>query len=137
MKKRLNPHLIELLARELHANQTRFDKKTPYIKHPEAVASMVKGKLNKQIAWLHDAIEDTPETEESLLARGVPPKVVKYVAVLTRRKGESYNNYIDRLVDSPRAVHIKTMDMLDNLSDQPTRLQVRRYASALKKFLKT
>lgn len=58
---------------KLHRNQTRKGSETPYINHLLAVASIVgeNGGTEDEViaALLHDAIEDTLETKESLAAR--------------------------------------------------------------------
>lgn len=62
-----------LLASELHRKQTRKGSGVPYITHLLAVASLVGengGTENEVVAaLLHDAIEDTDETRDSLAAR--------------------------------------------------------------------
>lgn len=68
-----------------------------------------------QAAWLHDSIEDTDATAESLLAAGVANEVVDLVVVLTHPKGEPYADYIDRVKACPDAVTIKLADINDNL----------------------
>jgi (p)ppGpp synthase/HD superfamily hydrolase len=60
-------------AARLHKNQTRKGSETPYVNHLLAVASIVgeNGGTEDEViaALLHDAIEDTPETKESLAKR--------------------------------------------------------------------
>ena len=89
-------------AREIatRAHRGQRDKVgTPYIRHPEAVAALVRLLPTFEAAdpetrtdvvaaaWLHDVIEDTSETAESLLAQGVSPTAVAAVLALTRRDG--------------------------------------------------
>ena len=60
-------------AARLHRDQTRKGTRIPYVTHLLAVAAIVgeNGGTEDEVvaALLHDAIEDTPETEESLSAR--------------------------------------------------------------------
>lgn len=53
------------MAYELHAGQTRADKYTPYITHPELVAKLVSDYTIDDkliaIAWLHDIIEESSD----------------------------------------------------------------------------
>ena len=60
-------------AARLHRDQTRKGTDIPYVTHLLAVAAIVgeNGGTEDEVvaALLHDAIEDTPETEESLEAR--------------------------------------------------------------------
>ena len=43
-------------------------------------------------------------------------KICKAVDLLSRRKGEKYNHYIDRLKDNNLAVTVKLADLIDNFS---------------------
>lgn len=62
-----------VLAARLHRDQTRKGTNIPYVTHLLAVAAIVgeNGGTEDEVvaALLHDAIEDTPETESSLAAR--------------------------------------------------------------------
>jgi len=108
------------LAAELHSGQ--IDKTgRPYIEHLSRVFIRVLeqgGDRYQQIAaLLHDAIEDGHATEDSLLEMGVPRAAVDLVAVLTRRKGQSYPEYIRAVLSRDRAVLIKRCDLADNLDE--------------------
>lgn len=63
-------------ASELHRNQTRKGTKIPYVTHLMGVASIVGENYGTEdeviAALLHDAIEDTAQTRESLYARFGP-----------------------------------------------------------------
>jgi hypothetical protein len=48
-------------------------------------------------AVLHDILEDTEWTVDDLASRGVDPLVFEAVEVLTRRSGETYMGYIERI----------------------------------------
>ena len=131
--------IAENIAREAHAGQFRRDGVTPYITHVEAVVK----KLNEDYrlawcddtiaaAWLHDVIDDTKETFESLKAKGVmTPKVDTALRYLTKKSGQSYDEYISMLCSTNIARSIKIYDILHNISDQPTNRQIRKYATAL------
>lgn len=62
-----------LHAARLHRDQTRKGTTIPYVTHLLAVAAIVgeNGGTEDEVvaALLHDAVEDTPETESSLAAR--------------------------------------------------------------------
>jgi len=108
------------LAAKLHSGQ--IDKTgRPYIEHLSRVFIRVLeqgGDRYQQIAaLLHDAIEDGHATEDSLLEMGVPRAAVDLVAVLTRRKGQSYPEYIRAVLSRDRAVLIKRCDLADNLDE--------------------
>jgi (p)ppGpp synthase/HD superfamily hydrolase len=71
-------------------------------------------------AYLHDVLEDTPTTAADLLA----------AEALTRREGESYADFIDRVATDPSAARIKRADIGDNLDGTTDSLR-RRYTRAL------
>ncbi len=52
-------------------------------------------------AVLHDLPEDTGCTVEDLASWGVDPVVCEVVDVLTRRSGETYMGYVQRICDAP------------------------------------
>lgn len=121
------------IATAAHFGQTRRDGVTPYIFHPHSVVT----RLNSRdiyavcVAWLHDVLEDTHETEATLLSKGVPLLVVDTVALLTKEKGVSYQDYLEKIKASPLASKVKIADMLANLSDKPTDRQILKYARGL------
>lgn len=120
------------LAENAHAGQTRRDGRTPYIRHPGAVAASLSGESPEVIAtaWLHDVMEDTAETAESLLRAGIPDAVIEAVALLTKADA-SYETYLKAVRAHPIARKVKIADMLHNLSDSPTEKQIVKYARGL------
>ena len=64
-----------------------------YIKHPLFVASLVDTQEEKAVALLHDVLEDSPYTVEELILAGLPETVVTAVQVLTKKKGQDYQQY--------------------------------------------
>ncbi len=108
--------LAEEIAREAHKGQTRRDR-TPYIIHPKRVAQSLKASYYQAVAWLHDVIEDTDITAEELLKKGVAPRIVNSVKVLSRGYGENYFVFIMRVLRDEMAVKVKIADIEDNLRD--------------------
>lgn len=134
--------LCEHLARIYHSGQTRNDKHTAYIVHPERVALALafRGAPPRIIAagWLHDVLEDTSATVEGLRAQGVPDEVIRILRLLNKkevRPDEPYELYIDRIADDPDALQVKVADILDNLMDAPGKNQVAKYSTALFRLL--
>ncbi len=78
----------EQIARDAHSGQFRRDGVTPYIVHPESVASRVNTPEEKATAWLHDVLEDTSVSQQDLLNAGIPENVV--TAVVTMKKTEVF-----------------------------------------------
>ena len=87
----------------------------PYVFHPWHVAEEMKDELSTAAALLHDVLEDTGATPEELKEYGFPEDVVKTVMLLTRREGESYRVYIERLAVDPVARQIKLADLRHNM----------------------
>jgi (p)ppGpp synthase/HD superfamily hydrolase len=124
--------LCEEIARNAHAGQYRRDGVTPYIVHPEDVASRLKTTEEKCVAWLHDVVEDTDITAFDLYMKGVPSHIIKAVIDLTKIDGESYETFIYRVILNPLARQVKIADIESNLSDSPTDKQIAKYTEALK-----
>ncbi len=124
--------LAERIARQAHAGQFRRDGVTPYIVHPEAVASRVFKPEEKATAWLHDVLEDTHMTKQDLLDAGIPENVVEAVVIMTKTEGVSYSDYLVKVKENPIARVVKIADMNSNLADTPTPKQIAKYAEGLK-----
>lgn len=124
--------LAEEIAIKAHAGQFRRGGVVPYIEHPRAVAKRVPGDPEAQVvAWLHDVIEDTGETEESLRAAGIPSHLVDAIVLMTKSRESTYEKYLDRIATSPLVTKVKIADMISNLADNPTTKQIRKYAKGL------
>lgn len=132
--------LAEFVATAAHAGQTRqFGEEAgaPYIDHPrrvaESVARMGADSFSVQAAWLHDVIEDTDLTAGDLTRLGFNRSVVLTVVALSRLEGESYADFIERLVlgSDVRAKLVKMADLTDNLRTLPEGHSLRkRYKAA-------
>jgi (p)ppGpp synthase/HD superfamily hydrolase len=130
------------IATKAHAGQFRFDGITPYIDHPKTVAAMFNDYSNvttayylKTVAWLHDVLEDTKVTADDLLQAGIHWTAVEAVVALTKLPGEDYDAYLIRVKANFLARQVKIKDILHNLSDNPTKNQVKKYAKALQFLL--
>lgn len=129
-------NIIEIarrIAHLAHRGQFRRDGLTPYINHPAAVAGKLAGESQVVVAaaWLHDVLEDTAETPETLRAAGMPDSVIHAVEVLTKTAGVSYDEYLAGVRQNWIARKVKVADMLHNLSDAPTEKQIVKYARGL------
>jgi (p)ppGpp synthase/HD superfamily hydrolase len=116
-------------AMEAHGSQK--DKAgMPYILHPLRVMLALpywEHRL-RAVAVLHDVVEDTGETLEDLLNAGLDPFIVNAVDALTKRRGETYEFYLQRVRKNPSALTVKAADMADNMD--PDRLRVLHAAEA-------
>lgn len=74
--------------------------------------------LGEAAAWLHDAVEDTPMTEEVLLQLEFPREVVELVGLLTRTKDVPSDLYYRKIKADPLARLIKAADMDSNTAPE-------------------
>lgn len=102
------------------SNRQRDLRGYPYILHLFRVMDMGKTYLGQIIRVLHDSVEDHGHrgiTLEYLGSRGVPEQALKYIEALTHREGESYDDYITRVIEAgPEAISAKMDDLTDNTS---------------------
>lgn len=128
------------LATGAHAGQT--DKTgLPYITHPERVAFRLTTPEAQVVGWLHDTVEDTSITVQDIESQ-FGPETAAAVDAISRRDGEAWSDYIDRVAANPVARQVKISDLIDNsnLSRIPhvTMKDVKRHAKynrALKRLL--
>ncbi len=114
----LNIQEIYKIAEDAHAGQIRKmgeDKGKPYIIHPQRVAAKFDDITLKSIAILHDVIEDTSLTMQSLFHMGIDIVVCQAVQVLTRKKSETYLDFILRIKTNDFALPVKIEDIKDNM----------------------
>lgn len=108
------------LATKVHQGQFRWDGKTPYITHPEAVADQLTTPEEKAVGYLHDVVEDTKVTLDDLRETGFPEEVVLGVGAMTNPKRENtYLEYIKTVMNNPIATNVKIADIRHNMSTMP------------------
>lgn len=104
-----------VLATNRHANQ--FDRAgVPYILHCLKVMHYTKSddeELNC-IAIGHDIVEDTDTTYQELYDMGFTARVVTAIDALTKRRGESYDDYKSRVKANVDAIKVKKADLRHN-----------------------
>ena len=101
------------IARKAHEGQ--LDKAgVDYIEHPIYVASQVDTEEEKAVALLHDVIEDSPVSAEGLLQASLPETVVTAVQVLTKKKEQDYQTYLETVKKNPLARVVKLADLKHN-----------------------
>ena len=129
------------LALRIHSGQ--IDKAgAPYILHPLRVMLSMVNDTERQVAVLHDVMEDGEITPEILRAEGFSDEVCSAVALLTKMPGDSYEEYLNRLEGNPIARSVKIADLKDNMNPdrikEPTQTDIERmekYRKAME-FLK-
>ena len=102
------------LAVEAHRGQKDRNAR-PYILHPLTLMMKMDTEVEMMTAVLHDVVEDTSWTLAGLAAEGFPKQVVEAVDALSKRAGEAYDDYIDRLSRNSLAVKVKVADLVDNM----------------------
>lgn len=101
------------IAKKAHLGQ--IDKAgEDYIKHPEKVASFVSSDEEKSVAYLHDVIEDTELTLEDLREYGFSEEVLKAVDVITKKRGQDYQTYLNSVKENKLARVVKLADLRHN-----------------------
>lgn len=127
-------------ATRAHDGQT--DKAgLPYIAHPQRVAARLDTPEAKVVGWLHDTVEDTPLTVRDIEA-AFGPETATAVDAVSRREGEAWSDYLDRVAANPIARQVKISDLIDNSNLQRIPrvtmkdvMRQARYNKALKKLL--
>ncbi|PCJ95927.1 MAG: phosphohydrolase [Hyphomicrobiales bacterium] len=123
-----------------HAGQT--DKAgQDYIFHLKRVADRLSGD-DQAVAWLHDIIEDTCYRMASL-QQAFPVHIANAVDAMTKRGGESYATYLNRVKTNDMALRVKLADIADNSDperlaklDEKTRQRLKKkYETALEILL--
>lgn len=119
----MNDLLLTAIAIAAAAHNGQVDKAGfPYIRHPIAVMRAVASRLPDDVdahvaAVLHDVIEDTDVNPRMLLDSGISARAVELVLVLTKKPGETYADFVERVIAAgPAAVTIKLCDVEHNLS---------------------
>lgn len=112
----------DLLLKTLELVIKLFEGKTdkaglPYYNHLLKVYANVDNYDEKIIALLHDVVEDTEVTFDDLKVYGYPENILEALRVLTKKKGEYYPDYIERIIDGNniQALNVKLADLKHNV----------------------
>ena len=120
----------KLLASDAHAGQQRKDG-SPYTVHLELVASKMDSEDAKVIAWLHDVLEDTDIEVIDLFSKGISGNNIEVIQVLTKRREQRFEDYIDSVSKNDMARKVKIADLIANISDNPSNKQIVKFSKAL------
>jgi (p)ppGpp synthase/HD superfamily hydrolase len=104
---------IELAVAAHHGQTDKYHQ--PYILHVLGVAGRCRSVEEKIVAFLHDVVEDTDTTCDDLRKRGFPEHIVEAVDRLTRRRGENYDEFVERIAPNALARAVKLADLEDNM----------------------
>jgi (p)ppGpp synthase/HD superfamily hydrolase len=104
-----------LIAAQAHEGQK--DKSgAAYILHPLRMMMRMESEAAMIAAILHDVVEDSDWTLEQLRGEGFSEEVLQAVDCLTKRDGESYDEFIARVQTSAIARQVKIADLEDNMN---------------------
>lgn len=110
------PTLEDAIALAVEAHRGQRDKAgQTYILHPLRVMMRLETDTERMVAILHDVVEDTPWTLERLRGLGYPEEVLSALDCLTKREGETYEAFIERVLPHPLARRVKRADLEDNM----------------------
>jgi GTP diphosphokinase / guanosine-3',5'-bis(diphosphate) 3'-diphosphatase len=143
--KDLDHLLITAIALAKKSHQNQFDKAgKPYINHPIRVMNSVESYEEKIVAILHDAIEDSDLTLTDLVELEFPIGIVEAIEAITKRNGEDYEAYLQRVMANAIALRVKIADMQDNMNidriSNPTEKdwqRLQKYQATLPRLLET
>jgi (p)ppGpp synthase/HD superfamily hydrolase len=122
------------LAIEAHRGQT--DKyNQPYMLHVLGVMGRCRTIEEKIVALLHDVVEDTDHTFDDLRELGISERIITAVELLTRRRGETYDHFVERIAPDPLARAVKLADLEDNMDvRRSTRAMKEKDAERMEKY---
>lgn len=103
---------------DIHFKDKKDKGGNPYTEHLIYVMQNVETTEEKVIALLHDIIEDTDITEEEILGFGIHQIFIDAIKILTKRTNESYDEYINRIIESKNqlAINVKVVDLEHNMN---------------------
>jgi (p)ppGpp synthase/HD superfamily hydrolase len=104
-----------IVATEAHRGQQDKAGRS-FILHPLSVMLMTETDEQRQVAALHDVVEDTPVTLDDLRRHGFSEPVLAAIDRLTRREGEDYEAFVRRAAEDRLARVVKMADLRDNLA---------------------
>lgn len=130
------------LAASAHVGQE--DKGgNPYILHPLRVMLKASDDDTRIVAVLHDVVEDSNFTLNDLSQIfHFKREILEAVDALTKRKGETYDEFIQRVKQNELARRVKILDLEDNMMisriPNPTEndyARIEKYMKALEDLL--
>ena len=114
--KTLNEQLEIAIELAIKYHKGQIDKGgNPYILHPLEVMNNVDRIEFKIAAVLHDIIEDTECTIDTLREWGIDEDIIESINILTHKKGMSYMEYITEISYNLIATEVKIADLKRNM----------------------
>jgi len=107
-----------------------------YYHHPIRVAEKCQSINAKVVALLHDTIEDTEVTVDTLQNEGFSREIIDGVLSLTKREGESYEDFVRRAAENPLGREVKIADLVDNMDIRRLKEITEDDVTRLRKYLR-
>lgn len=110
-------NLEDMLSIVCEAHKGQYDKAgKPYVFHCLKVMHYLSSHDEELmcIALGHDLLEDTDVSSRMLLNAGFSDRVVDGILNLTKRDGQSYDNYKQQVLNSHDAMRVKLCDLRHN-----------------------
>jgi len=121
----------------IQAHRGQKDKSgREYIMHPIRVAERCKDPRAKIVALLHDTIEDTNVTAEYLRCEGFPDEIINGVLSVTKREGETYDDFVRRAAENVIGREVKIADLEDNMDIRRLKEITAEDVARLQKYLR-
>jgi (p)ppGpp synthase/HD superfamily hydrolase len=117
----MNPTIEDAIELALRIHRGQLDRNgAPYILHPLRVMSRLQDEAGRVVGVLHDVIEDSvgkpnQVTLDDLRRMGYPEEVVEAVDGVTRREGETYEDFVRRSKGNRISRRVKLADLEDNM----------------------
>lgn len=119
----------------LSAHRGKVDKGGfPYILHPLRVMQVMETMEEKIVAMLHDVVEDSDKTIQNLKEENFSKRILRAVALLTKKENQSYDDYIGAIKKNTLASKVKLADLKDNMNKMRLLNFTERDKARLKKY---
>lgn len=137
--------LIEAIELACKVHNNHIDKgNKPYILHPLHVMLQMKTTEEQIVAVLHDVLEDAESWIKDNVREQIYTKfsrdVIEDIFAITRKKNESYDDYIYRVSQSEVAAKVKLADLKHNMDigriTNPTERDFKNMAKYAKAYAK-
>ncbi len=136
--------LEKAIAIAVEAHRGKNDRAgQPYILHPLRVMFRVESEAERIVAALHDVVEDHGDVwpMERLRQEGFPPEILEALDGVTKRDGETYEQFVERSALNPISTRVKLADLEDNMDvrrlsqvTEKDRERLNRYVAAYRRL---
>lgn len=108
-------NLTDAIILAAHAHRGQTDKGgAAYILHPLRIMAQMNSNEERIVALLHDVVEDSQDIDLGDISFAFGDRIAEAVDALTKRKGESYDAYLERVKADELATKVKLADLKDN-----------------------